>query len=90
MVSELGMSNTAPINLGQRVTAALHYIESGLEIDTRAHYLWTLKNVMRNLELEHLSTQTLVSLLAVLIPEHSRVLATREIRQQPSGLRIVR
>lgn len=90
MVSELGMSNTAPINLGQRVTAALHYVESGLEIDSRAHYLWTLKNVMRNLELENLSTQTLVSLLAILIPEHSRILTSREMRQHPRGLRIVR
>lgn len=76
---------------GSRVSAGICFLRSGGGDQLRAHYLWTLDQVMGHLRPEDLSTPTLVSLLAVLIPEHSRFL----IRPTPLGpkgavLRIVR
>lgn len=65
-----------------RVTACLKFLEAGGGEDLRHHYLWLVKSVMTNMAPEDLSTDTLVSIAAVLIPEHSRFLAGR---QPPTG-----
>jgi hypothetical protein len=63
-------------NIGPRVSAALNFLQSGEE-DVRDHYLWQVRQVLGDMTPDDLSTEALVSLLAVLIPEHSRVLTSR-------------
>lgn len=65
MVDELGM--------GPRVTAGLNYLQAGGGEDLRDHYLWLLRRMLGNIRLEGLSTSTLVSLVALLMPDHSRI-----------------
>jgi hypothetical protein len=74
-------------DVGARVTAALNYLNIGGEDELRAHYLWLLKQVMMNLTFEDVPTSTLVSMLSILIPEHSRVLVGRAV---PGGKQTVR
>jgi hypothetical protein len=69
---------TAPLNLGKRVTAALDFIETTNDYAVRDHYLWELKQVMASMPPDQLSTATIISLLAVLVPEHARFLAGRK------------
>jgi hypothetical protein len=63
-------------DIGPRVSAALNFLQAGEE-DVRDHYLWQIRQVLGDLTPEDLSDEALVSLLAVLAPEHSRVLAAR-------------
>ncbi len=73
----------------QAVWASL--TDSGGGEDLRSHYLWTLDGVMGNLHPEDLSTSALVALLAVLIPEHARILTTRKpTSPKRSPLRLVK
>lgn len=76
---------TEPDDIASRVTAGLGFLHSGGGDELREHYLWTLDQVMSHLHPENLSTQALVSILAVLIPEHSRFLTGR--RTPPGGKR---
>ena len=71
------MSNTEPVEIGLRVTAALDFLRSGGE-EMRDHYLWCVRQVMSSLPLDEVSTSALVSILAVLVPEHARFLRGRE------------
>lgn len=69
--------------IDMRVAAGLNFLEAGGGEELREHYLWVLKSLMTNMAPEDLSTDTLVSIVAVLIPEHSRFLAG----QPPTGRR---
>jgi hypothetical protein len=60
------------VEIGLRVTAGLDFLRTGGGEELREHYIWVLKQVMGHIKPEDLSTATLVSMLAVLIPEHSR------------------
>lgn len=66
-------------DVASRVTAALRYINLRGGDDVREHYIWLLRHVLSDMTPEDLTNSTLVSLLAVLAPEHSRVLADRRI-----------
>lgn len=57
-----------------RVTAGLGYLNSGGGEELRAHYLWLLEQMMGNLCPRDLTTDTIVSLVALLIPDHARAL----------------
>lgn len=70
------------VEAGLRVTAALDFLRSGGGDEMRDHYIWSVKSVLTNMAPEDLSTTALVSILAILIPEHSRFLAGRV---PPSG-----
>jgi hypothetical protein len=59
------------------ISAALKYLRSCPE-DVRDHYVWLLKRLLTNLKPRDLSTESIVSLVAILIPEHSRLLASPE------------
>lgn len=73
------MSEDDSLETGHRVGAALDWLHAGTDEDeaTHAHYVWAVKSMMTNLAPEDLSTTTLVSLLAILIPEHGRLLASK-------------
>lgn len=62
------------VEMNLRISAGLDYVAAGDDADVRAHYVWSLKQVMHNVAPEDLTTPELVALLAVLIPAHSRVL----------------
>lgn len=66
------MSDTAPIDIGQRIIAALGYVDSVEDVDMRPHLLWQVKAIMTRMRPEDLSDNALVSLVAILGPEHSR------------------
>lgn len=72
------MDNTAPINVGKRIDAALDFIKETGDYTVRDHYLWELKQVMASMPPDELSTTAIISLLAVLVPEHARFLAGRK------------
>ena len=81
------MPNTEPIHIGQRITAAVNYVQAG--DDVRAHCLWTLRGILTNMAPEDLSTSALASIIAILIPEHSRFLVRRNPRLGPAPLRLI-
>jgi hypothetical protein len=66
------------VGVGLQVAAALDWARCGSDEEIRGHCLWQLKEMMTALAPEHLSTSAVVSLLAILIPEHSRFLAGRD------------
>lgn len=78
------MSETEPVAVGLRITAALDYARSSNEMDMRAHYLWQVQQITSNVSLDDLTTPELVSLAALLIPPHSRVLSGRR-RTEPTS-----
>lgn len=71
------MPTVEGVEAGLRVTAALDFLDAGGGDDMRDHWIWQLKHVLTDLTPEYLSTATLVSVLAILIPDHSRFLAGR-------------
>lgn len=56
-----------------RVTAGLGYLQAGGGEELRSHYLWLLDRMLGNIRPEDLSTPTVVSLVALLMPDHSRI-----------------
>jgi hypothetical protein len=66
------------VGVGLQVAAALDWARCGTDGDIREHCLWQLKELMTALAPEHLSTAAVVSLIAILVPEHSRFLAGRD------------
>ncbi len=84
------MSMADGVEAGLRVTAALDFLRSGTDEDMRAHCIWCLDKVMADLRPEDLSTPTLVSLLAILIPDHSRILTGRPPAREAPILRLVK
>lgn len=56
-----------------RVTAGLNFLEANGGEELRAHYLWLLRRMLGNITPEDLGTSTVISLVALLIPEHSQV-----------------
>lgn len=75
---------------GARVIAALGFLNSGNDDDMREHYIWAVKSIMTHLVPEQLATSTLVSLLAILIPEHSAHLRIRPTDGGPGPGKILR
>lgn len=71
-------SEVNSVETGLRVTAGLDFLRSGGGEELREHYLWQIKQMMSAMPPDQLSTSALVSLVAVLIPEHARLLAARE------------
>ena len=70
------MSNSeTPQQTGLRVAAALDLLRLGNDEDVRPHAIWALKQVISDVVPEQLSTTAIVSLLSILIPEHSRILS---------------
>jgi hypothetical protein len=67
---------------GSRIKAALDILSGDEKL--REHYIWTLKTMMTHMVPEDLSTRTLVSIVALLLPEHSRFIARR---MSPAGRR---
>lgn len=88
------MSNNAPIDVGQRVNAALDYAESVDDVEVRAHYLWEIEQLTSVVNLTDLTTSELISLTALLIPAHARFLARRGRPDAPTptkkGLHVIR
>lgn len=79
------MSHTG-IETNLRISAGLDYVAaSGDGEDVRAHYLWMVQQITRDVPLEKLTTSEIVSLVAVLIPAHSRVLG-RDVGGPPGRL----
>lgn len=68
------------IETSLRISAGMDFVAAGNDEDVRGHYLWQVKQLMHALAPEDLSTPELVSLVAVLIPAHSRLLGG-----QPTG-----
>lgn len=77
-----------------RITAALDYANASDDRDIRDHYLWTVTQITDVVGLADLTTAELVTLTALLIPAHSRVLAGRGLPDDAAApgkvLRIVR
>lgn len=71
------MPNIEPVEVGLRVTAALDYARSSQDEDIRPHYLHMVQQLTEDVRLADLTTEELVSLTALLIPAHSRVLTGR-------------
>jgi hypothetical protein len=65
-----------PDDVSSRVAAALDYMGAD-GADVREHYLWVLRKMFDEVTPDDLSTSALISLTAVIIPEHARVLAGR-------------
>jgi hypothetical protein len=79
------------VEVGLRVTAALDYANS-ISDDVRDHYLWNVQQITDVVGFADLTTSELISLSALLIPAHSRVLAGREPPHDPptARLRLIR
>lgn len=87
------MPNSEPVEVGLRVTAALDYVRSSNDDDIRPHYLRMVQDLTEEVHLSDLTTAELVTLTALLIPAHSRILTgrARPDAAAPIGnLRIVR
>jgi hypothetical protein len=65
-----------PVEVGLRITAALDYARNSTE-EIRPHYLWHLEKITEAVTLDDLTTAELVSLTALLVPAHARVLDGR-------------
>lgn len=81
------------VNVGLRITAALDYARTGNDEDLRPHYLRAVHELTDEVHLTDLTTSELISLTALLIPAHSRVIAGRARPDAPAPvgkLRIVR
>lgn len=70
-------SSVDPVDVGLCVTAALDYAQSVGE-EVRAHYLWNVQRITDVVGMADLTTSELISLSALLIPAHSRILAGRD------------
>lgn len=70
-----------------RVAAGLHYLDAGGGEELRDHYVWLIRTMLSNLAPDDLSTSTLVSLVALLMPEHSRAIGGEpgRGRRKPRG-----
>lgn len=97
LVSEVGVGiqdNIEPVEMSLKITAALDYANASDGRDIREHYLWTLTQITDAVGLADLTTAELVTLTALLIPAHSRVLAGRGLPDDASApgkvLRLVR
>lgn len=76
---------------GLQVTHALDYLRSSGGEDLRSHYLWVVKALMTRMTPEDLSTESLVSLVAILVPEHARFIEGKSPTARPAKvLSIVR
>jgi hypothetical protein len=71
------MVDTQPINVGQRIDAAIDYANSTNDAEVRPHYLATLQRLTEEVRLADLTTGELIALKSLLIPAHSRVLTGR-------------
>lgn len=72
----------------RRVRAGLKFLHLSGGDELRAHYIWLLKRLLTDLKPEDLSTRAIVSLVAILIPDHSRLLARVMVGRGP-GLQLV-
>jgi hypothetical protein len=71
------VSDTEPIEVGLRITAALDYARSSTDENIRPHCLWQLEKIAEAVTLDDLTTAELVSPAALLIPAHARLLTGR-------------
>lgn len=71
------MSKTEPVEVALRITAALDYVSSSNDDELRPHYLQEVSQITEVVSLSDLTTAELVSLTALLIPAHSRILEGR-------------
>lgn len=71
------MEDVEPVEVGLRVTAALDYCRSSHDEDIRPHYLRMVQQLTEAVNLTDLTASELVSLTALLIPAHSRVITGR-------------
>ena len=53
--------------------------------DVRSHNLWAVRELMYDMSPEDLTTAELVSMVAIMIPAHSRVLDDRAERGRPNA-----
>lgn len=84
------MTNTAPINIAGRFTGVRNYAESVKDSNVRAHYLWEVEQITSVVNLTDLTTEELISLAALLIPAHSRLLSGWTKAGPKRALRIIR
>lgn len=76
--------NVEPVEMSLKITAALDYANASNDQDIRDHYLWTVGQITDVVAPTDLTTAELVTLTALLIPAHSRVLAGR-VRPESSS-----
>lgn len=65
------------VEAGLRVTNALDYLRVGGGEELRDYYLFATEQALSRLRLQDLRTSTLVSLLALIMPELSRIIGGR-------------
>jgi hypothetical protein len=72
------VSNTQPVEMSLRLTAALDYVAAGDASDVRDHFLWLVKQMMADMVPEDLTTEELVTTVVAWSPAHSRAISSRE------------
>ena len=77
--------------IGTRITAALHFAAACADDEPpfRRHVLWEVRNIMRDIDPEDMTTPELAELVAGLIPAHGRVLNERTVPGIGKVLRLV-
>ncbi len=70
--------------IGQAIDAALSYVGNVNSDGIRTHYLHTLEDITSRVGLDDLTTAELVSLTALLVPAHGRVLSGRGLSDDPA------
>ena len=83
------MSETDPVGMSLRMTAAMDFVRNGSDEDMRQHFRWQAEQILGSLALDDLTTAELVSLVTVLIPAHSRALGPQDVEHGPV-LRLIR
>lgn len=81
---EIQLTNTDPVGMSLRMTAAQDYVANSHDEDIRDHYLWLVRQMMADFHqaggLEVLTTPDLVATVVAWMSTHSRVVSGREER----------
>jgi hypothetical protein len=84
------MPDAEPVEVGLRITAALDYARRSAHENIRPHYLWQLEKITETVTLDDLTDAELVSLTALLIPCHTRLLTGRPAADEGAAGRLLR
>jgi hypothetical protein len=80
------------VDVSRRMSAVLDYVATGHEDDLRPHYLDRVSEMLADIsDIDNLLTTELATLVALLIPAHSRALSRRiGTTNEPDGNRVLR
>lgn len=74
-------------DIAQKVSAACEYLDN--DENLRPHVKWYYKTLVSRLTVGDLTTEELMSMVAVLVPAHARKLSAPHSAEPPGGVRLV-